>query len=76
MERAVRLQSHVERQLEGHKLQTRYRLLTESNVSKIASIVQTGGGGTMVLPAKSTILHDDALLRLLDQVDVPVLLVR
>lgn len=76
MERAERLQSHVEGQLKGHKLQTRYRLLTESNVTKIASIVQTGGGGTMVLPARSAILQDEALLGLLDQVDVPVLLVR
>ncbi len=75
-ERAVRLQSHVEEQLKGHNLPVRYRLLTESSVPRIASILRVGGGGTMVLPAKSAVLHDDALLGLLDEVDVPVLLVR
>lgn len=76
MERAARLRFHIERHLEGHRLQTQYRLLTESNVPKIASIVRMAGGGTLVLPAESSVLHDEALVRLLNEVDVPVLLVR
>ena len=76
MTHAIDLQSHVEQRLEGHEVQARYNLLTKSNVSKIASIVQTGSGGTLVLPAKSSVLHDEALMSLLDEVNVPVLLVR
>jgi nucleotide-binding universal stress UspA family protein len=76
MERAARLRSYIERHLEGHELQTRYRLLTESNVPKIASIVRMAGGGTLVLPARGSVLHDEALVGLLNEVDVPVLLVR
>jgi nucleotide-binding universal stress UspA family protein len=76
MERCERLCSYIERHLEGHRLRTRYRLLTESNVPKIASIVQMAGGGTLVLPAESSALHDEVLVRLLNEVDVPVLLVR
>jgi nucleotide-binding universal stress UspA family protein len=76
MDRADRLRSRVEEQLGGHRVQARLRLLTEANVLEIASVVQTGGSRTMILPAKSSLLEDEALHRLLEQVDVPVLLVR
>jgi nucleotide-binding universal stress UspA family protein len=76
MTHAIDLQSHVEQRLEGHEIHARYNLLTKSNVPKIASIVRMGSGGTLVLPAKSSVLHDEALMGLLDEVDVPVLLVR
>lgn len=76
MERATRLRSQVEKKLAGHELETRYRLLTEANASQIASIVRTSGGGTMVVPAESSVLDDEGLVQLLDEVDVPVLLVR
>jgi len=76
MKRAADLRSRVEEQLGERALKIRYRLLTESNVPRLVSILRTAGGGTMVLPAKSAILQDEALLELLDKMDVPVLLVR
>ena len=76
MVHAMDLQSHVEERLEGREVKAGYNLLTKSTASKIASAVRTAGGGTMVLPAKSAILHDEALIDLMNEVNVPVLLVR
>jgi hypothetical protein len=39
-------------------------------------LVQDEGCGTLVLPAKSVLLRDEALLALLDAIDVPTLFVR
>lgn len=54
----------------------RHRVLELSTVSDIASLIRRIGGGTLVLPAKSSVLRDDALESLLDQVELPVLLAR
>jgi hypothetical protein len=38
--------------------------------------VRMEGCGTLVLPAQSELLHEDMLLDLLDETEIPVLLVR
>lgn len=62
--------------LQEQPLDVRYRLLTESTVPKLAQIIWSEEGGALVLPAKSAVLHDDAIVALLRRVRLPVLLVR
>jgi hypothetical protein len=50
--------------------------LSASNVQRLAHMVRVEGCGTLVLPARSHLLHEDALLDLLDETEIPVLLVR
>lgn len=73
---AHRLQRQAAEWLQGRGVQADYRLLTESSVARLAHIVQMEGGGTFVLPAESPLLQDEALLTLLDEIEIPVLLVR
>jgi len=54
----------------------RYRSLAESNVPRLVRVLRIEGCGTLVLPAQSALLQDDALLALLDEMAIPVLLVR
>ncbi len=65
--------SHI---LAEHEVEVRYRSLTKTNVPKLSDLVQIEGCGTLVLPAKSVLLKEKALLALLDELEVPVLLVR
>jgi hypothetical protein len=54
----------------------RFHLLTGSSVSRLARAVQVERAGTLVVPAKSSLLQGEELLQLLDGLEVPVLLVR
>jgi nucleotide-binding universal stress UspA family protein len=62
--------------LEERGVEAVFRSLTESSARRLAFAVQREGCGTLVLPARISVLEDEALLALLDQVNVPVLLVR
>lgn len=75
-ERAQKLRAQADQWLEERNLEARYRSLTESNVPKLVYMVQMEESGTLVLPARSALLRDEALLELLDALEVPVLLVR
>lgn len=44
--------------------------------SRLAATIRSVEGGTLVLPARTSILQDDLLLDLIEGIDVPVLLVR
>ncbi len=57
-------------------LELRYRRLSASAVPRLAQRIQLEERGTLVLPVHRTLLREEALQRLIDQVDVPVLLVR
>jgi nucleotide-binding universal stress UspA family protein len=57
-------------------LMARFHLLTGSGVSRLARAVQMERGGTLVVPAQSSLLQGEEFLQLLDEVKVPVLLVR
>lgn len=63
-------------QLRKLGVQGRYRPLTRSSVPGLARMVQAEGCGTLVLPAESALLEDEALLALLDEIDAPTLFVR
>jgi nucleotide-binding universal stress UspA family protein len=74
--RAKQLEDRAAIQLQTHNVRGHYRPLTRSSVPKLAHLVRTEGCGTLVLPAKVTLLQDEALLALLDEIDVPTLFVR
>jgi nucleotide-binding universal stress UspA family protein len=73
---AHRLRAQAAEWLQGRRVETRYRLLTESSVPRLTHVMQREGGGTLVLPASSSLLQEEALLALLDEIETPVLLVR
>jgi nucleotide-binding universal stress UspA family protein len=75
-EAAQRLQGQAAEWLQGRELLARYYSLTEWNVPRLADMLQVEGAGTLVLPAKSALLKDEALLALLDEIETPVLCVR
>ena len=70
------LQDQAAAQLHERGVQGRYLPLTRSGVPDLVDLVRVEGCGTLVLPAKSALLHDEALLALLDEIDVPTLFVR
>lgn len=76
LDRAQHLQAQVDKWLQERELEVRYRSLIGSDVSKLAHIVQMEKSGTVILPAKGFLLRDEALQTLLDEIEVPVLLVR
>lgn len=71
-----RLQEHATRWLGERQIGVEFRPLTESNAHRLAHLAQTAGCRTLVLPAESALLCDEALLALLEQTDIPVLLAR
>jgi nucleotide-binding universal stress UspA family protein len=75
-ERARDLYAEAQNLLQGQDLELRYRALTESNVPRLARLVHSEEGGTLILPARMGLFEEEAMLKLLDEVDLPVLLVR
>lgn len=76
LDRARRLQAQANELLRGRELEVRYRSLTESSIPKLTHLVRTEKTGTLVLPARSSLLQAEALVTFLDEIEVPVLLVR
>ena len=71
-----RLREEIEAELAGRPLPVRYRMLSASTAEKVAYRIKMEERGTLVLPAKQTLLENDVLLDLIADLDVPVLLVR
>lgn len=69
-----RLQAETADWLRGQGLLIRYRRLAGTSVAALTHKVRSEGSGVLVL--SSTILDQEALQTLLDEVDCPVLLVR
>ncbi len=76
MGRAKELHAAVEAWQKDQDLEVQYRALTESSVPKLTRTIQAEAGGTLVLPGRIALFEEEAMLMLLDEVDVPVLLVR
>lgn len=70
------LKAQVSAWLGERDIQVRYRILTRLNVPSLVDALETEGCGTVVLPARSATLDDAALQALLNEIRVPVLLVR
>ena len=74
-QRARNLQVQAAARLGERGISTRYRSLTDDNVARLADVLQSEGCGILVLPARGAALQDSVLLALLEQLDLPVLLV-
>lgn len=73
---ARNLQTKVADWLREQGLEARYRWLVGADVQRLAHLVRTEGCGVLVLPGQNSRLHSEMFLRLLDEVECPVLLVR
>jgi nucleotide-binding universal stress UspA family protein len=70
------LQAQVRAWLGERNLKVRYRPLLTANVLDLVHAIHTERCGTLVVPSHSEILSAQTLQAVLDQVEVPVLLVR
>jgi hypothetical protein len=50
-------------------------VLTDANVLVLAHVLETEGCGTLILPARGPVLQNSILEMLLENIDLPVLLV-
>jgi hypothetical protein len=57
-------------------MQVRYLALSKSNVSTLVQLLHIERCGTLVLPVRGALLQEESVLELLDEIDIPVLLVR
>lgn len=62
--------------LRAQGVEARFRALTQTNVPRLLDLVREEKCGVLVLPSQTTLLEDEALLALLNEIQVPVLLVR
>jgi nucleotide-binding universal stress UspA family protein len=70
------LRQRAAAQLRAQGVPGQYRALRRSNVERMAEWVRGEDCGTLVLPAKSDVLQDEALAALLEELEVPTLFVR
>jgi nucleotide-binding universal stress UspA family protein len=70
------LKAQVHAWLGERDIQVRYRTLTRFNVPSLVDALEKERCGTVILPARSAVLSDAALQSLLDEIRVPVLLIR
>jgi nucleotide-binding universal stress UspA family protein len=76
MDRAEEMRDEAREVLREYDITVRYHLLTESNVAKIVDIISEEPGGTLLVPARGMVLHDEAFQELVDELNIPVLVVR
>jgi nucleotide-binding universal stress UspA family protein len=70
------LEAAVDEQLAGEDLKPAFRRLVRPTVGNLVRIIHDEGCGLLVLPARSPLLHGEAVTALLDRIQVPVLVVR
>ena len=74
-QRALTLQAQAASRLADRDAVARYRSLTSANVLRLVDILQAEECGTLVLPAQTSALQNSVLVTLLENLDLPVLLV-
>ena len=73
---ALALQAQARSSLAAEGVAARYRTVTgTNNIRRLADILLTEGCGTVVLPARSSVLQNSTLTSLLDYLELPILLV-
>lgn len=75
-ENAPHLRREAIQLLSSYRVIHQYHVLTESSVSKLVQAIQGSDGGTLIVPAKVSTLHDEAVLELIEEIDIPVLMIR
>ena len=73
---ALRVKRRAVDALREQGLVARYRMLVKPSANALASVIGREGCGTLVLPAKCALLDRDAVVALLDTLDLPALLIR
>lgn len=71
-----RLQTQAAGWLQERGMPAHFRQLTEATVSTLVRALKAEGCGTLVLPAETTLLRDEALATLVEELDFPLLLIR
>jgi nucleotide-binding universal stress UspA family protein len=75
-EQANQFINTVSTRLANRGLTARFRLLATSAVTRLARLLQTEPGGLLIWPADSPTLAGEDLIALLDQLHIPLLLIR
>jgi nucleotide-binding universal stress UspA family protein len=75
-EDVIALKARVDERFPGADVMRRFWSVVPRNVQDIATAVRAAGAGTLVLPASLPLPDAEALLGLVEAIDVPVLLVR
>jgi nucleotide-binding universal stress UspA family protein len=75
-EKASQLEERVRERLGETELEVSFQTLTEASVSRLAYLVAHEERGTLLLPAGTGTLEDEAVLDFLDETNAPVLLIR
>jgi len=73
---AVELSAAAADWLETRGVSARFRQLTETAVPRLLSMLKAECCGTLILPAEGTLLRDEALSALVEELDFAVLLIR
>lgn len=73
---AQRLEREASTWLQERGLQAGFRRLAQADVAHLAQAVQAEQGGLLILAGKKLLIHAEAIQRLLDKIDCPILLIR
>ncbi|MBM4429906.1 MAG: universal stress protein [Chloroflexi bacterium] len=75
-EQAQGLKQQVSQWLQERGLVARYRLVPGVSVGRLREMIETEGCGTLVLPAQTACLENEELLSLMEELELPMLIVR
>ncbi|MFZ6030130.1 MAG: universal stress protein [Chloroflexota bacterium] len=74
-EKAQNLQEKATARLAASDVPVRYRRLMSANMLYLADVLQTERCGTLILPARGAVLQNDILIALLENIELPIMLV-
>lgn len=75
-ERIPELKRQVNQLLSRYPVALYYRALTYTNLPMLAEAIHDTGHGTLLLPAKTSLLQEDEIVQLMEMIDLPIVLVR
>ena len=73
---AKQLEQQAGLRIEPHRVHPRFHTLHEADAQSLLRVLQSEGGGLVVLAARSTVLSEETIQKLLDSLRNPVLLIR
>jgi nucleotide-binding universal stress UspA family protein len=76
IEQARQMQEQVNRELREHDQAASFRWLLAPRVKTLTMLIKSEGYGALILPAELNVLPAEGLPDLLDELDIPILIVR
>jgi aspartate aminotransferase-like enzyme len=73
---AKQLEQQAGLRIELHRVHPSFHTLLEADAQSLLRVLQSEGGGLVVLAARSTLLSEETFQKLLDSLRNPVLLIR